>query len=60
MTLNEQSVWALKAATKIAMESGRLDVGTQSAMVQDLYERACDALENWTYDPTTATWSVKR
>lgn len=60
MKLNPQSVRALKTATKIALESGQLELGAQSAMVQELYERACDVLENWTYDPVTDQWSVKR
>jgi hypothetical protein len=58
LKLGPVAVKALKVATKLALETPeRMDEDTR-AIVRELYCRAADALENWTYDPKTETWSV--
>lgn len=60
MKLNLDGVKALKVATTIALEQARQLTPEEYESVRELHLRALDALENWTYDQKTETWSVKR
>jgi hypothetical protein len=60
MKLSKVAVTALKAATRVALENGgRFETDTYNH-IRELYDRACDALENWTYDEASGTWTVKQ
>lgn len=60
MKLSKNAVVALKAAARVALENGgRFETGTYND-IRELYDRACDALENWDYDEASGTWTVKK